>query len=244
MTNDSTPTGSRGDRLADRDLAKHRRPRLIPARRSFIPNGLSSRTSQSRFRALLQHRAAHRPQTPNTDDLLIKLFGAPQGAGLVGPGAEDFERAAFVEAIACTTGVAQVIIEYADLYRLFGGAAARDLEEALESRIYSAEALEDAIEHIESRTDPIPIGSAGAKPDQAPTLAWFATPRQDADVVHHTLQAQRNPNLIALISGPWAYGPTHLIEADGPWKPPRRSIELLSPQQAVAKLTQGSAPEA
>ncbi|WP_433234909.1 hypothetical protein [Actinomadura nitritigenes] len=229
MTNDPTPTGGQCDRLADPDT-----------QRPCLPYRPPSHASGRRFRALLPRRPIRKPHVPTTDDLLISLFGAPQGAGLSGPGAEGLERAALVEAIACPAAISQVVIEYADLYRLLGGAIANDLQQALGARLYLAEALEDAVEHIECNTDP--SNGTDAQAIETPALAWFAAPRQHSDVVHHVLQTQRTPTLIALICGPWAYGPTHLIEADGPWRPPRRTIELLSAQEAVTRLSQKANP--
>jgi hypothetical protein len=228
MTNDPTPTGGQCDRLANPGTPRPRLPYRPP-----------SHAAGRRFRALLPRRPIRKSQ-PTTDNLLINLFGAPQGAGLAGPGAEGLERATLVEAITSHAAISQVVIEYADLYRLLGGAIANDLQQALGTRLYLAEALEDAVEHIESNT--APSNRAETQTTETPPLAWFAAPRQHSDVVHHVLQTQRTPSLIALICGPWAYGPTHLIEADGPWRPPRRTIELLSAQEAVTRLSQTTNP--
>jgi hypothetical protein len=96
--------------------------------------------------------------------------------------------------------------------------------------------LEDAIEHIESTTRP-EAAIDTHDPARAPVpIAWFARPGQDADVVHGLLQTRRSPNVVALIDGPWAYGPTHYIEADGPRRLPSRPIELLSAQEATIAL--------
>ncbi|MEU6744757.1 hypothetical protein ABZ914_00860 [Spirillospora sp. NPDC046719] len=53
----------------------------------------------------------------------------------------------------------------------------------MKDRIYLAEVLEDAIEHIESTTKPEAAKDAHHDPARAPApIAWFARPGQDADV--------------------------------------------------------------
>ena len=70
MTNDPTPTDGQCDRLADPGTMGPRLPYRPP-----------SHASGRRFRALLPRRPIRKPNEPTTDDLLINLFGAPQGAG-------------------------------------------------------------------------------------------------------------------------------------------------------------------
>ncbi|GAA0241251.1 hypothetical protein GCM10009527_042300 [Actinomadura nitritigenes] len=140
-----------------------------------------------------------------------------------------------VEALTCKDGIAQVVIEDADFIRLVGHLADDHLE-ALGDRIYLAEALEDAIELIESKTKPEAATEIHDLSRASAPIAWFASPGQDSDVVHEILQAGTNPNVVTLISGPWAYGPTHYIEVDGPRRLPRRPIELLSAQETIMAL--------
>jgi hypothetical protein len=216
------------------------RPRLIDTARSRIPWRPSPAAPFGRLRALVQRRSPYRRPKPDTqhqrpDELLINLFSAPQGAGVIGPGAPGLERAALIEALTCKEGIAQVVIENADFVRLVGHLAEDDLQ-ALGDRIYLAEVLEDAIEHIESTTKSGAAIEARDHPPASAPIAWFARPGQDADVVHEILQTQRDPNVVTLITGPWAYGPTHYIETDGPRRLPRRPIELPSAQEAITAL--------
>lgn len=234
MTNNSVRT------LASAKAPARQRPSLIDAARSRLPSWPSAPAAIGRFRTHFHRRCFHKHPRPDTncnrpDELLISLFGAPKGAGVIGPGAPGLERAALVEALTCKDGIAQVVIEDADFVRLVGHLADDDLG-ALGDRIYLAQALEDAIELIESKTKPeAAIETHDPSRESAP-IAWFASPGQDGDVVHEILRAGTNPNVVTLISGPWAYGPTHYIEVDGPRRLPRRPIELLSAQETITAL--------
>ncbi|GAA2160215.1 hypothetical protein [Actinomadura napierensis] len=241
MTNDPAPTSRQRDSLAGSDAAQQRRPRLINTARSSFSNWRPPHVIRNHVRALVERRFAHEHKKPSTDsegrdDLLINLFGAPHGAGLIGPGAAGLQRAALIEAFACEDGISQIVIDDANLVRLFGHLIDDDLGEALGDRLYLTDLLENAIEYIESETKRVPASETSAPDQETAPIAWFAAPGHDADVVLQLLRTWRMPNVVALISGPWAYGPTHYIEVDGPRKLPHRPMTLPTPAQATEAL--------
>ncbi|MFV2177630.1 hypothetical protein ACFHW2_14455 [Actinomadura sp. LOL_016] len=98
-----------------------------------------------------------------------------------------------------------------------------------------ADTLEDAVEYVEAR---VVEAELRLIPDITPIL-WMATPAADADVVHQALNSRPAASTTGLFKGPWPYGPTHMIEEDGPRPRPRHPVHLLSPQQALARLHAG-----
>ncbi|TDC87633.1 hypothetical protein [Actinomadura sp. 7K507] len=178
------------------------------------------------------------PGRANTDAKpLAHAFGGPEGAGLIGPGADGLLRATFTEALTHATSATQVITTKPDLDRLFVGAFDEPLIDSFGPHLHAAETLEDAIEHIELQ-DRISttINTNDDPPVESPSFTWFATPGLDADVVHETLQRWHGANLIAIMSGAWPYGPTHFIDTDGPRPLPVHNVQLLPHDQAVTKL--------
>jgi hypothetical protein len=174
--------------------------------------------STSRRRATPQHDG------PMPTSLLAHAFSYPEGAGVIGPGAKRLLRTILVDALTHDERV-DVIIARPDLDELLGGAPP-------ELPLTVTETLEDAIEHLESRT--LQISAAGIV-ERPPTL-WVGTPGPDADVVHHALKHQPGSDLIGLFDGPWPYGPTHFIDMDGPRQLPTQDLKLLSRAQSISRL--------
>lgn len=248
MTSISVPTCNGCDRLTTRNVPQPRRPQIAIA---MSNNGhrtlrLSLRTTAAQLRAIFGTRGAdNRPsrQAPSQDNassetgLLARAFGHPDGASFIGPGADALLRGIFTEALASKAEVAQVITTHTDLYRLFGDAFDESLAGVHAPRLHIMESLEDAIEHLELEAEMAKMISAtsGSSID-APAIAWFATPGPDADVVRETLHHWPDNSLLALMSGPWPYGPTHLIEETGPRPLPSSPLPLLSPQEAIGRL--------
>ncbi len=144
--------------------------------------------------------------------------------------------------LTCKVGVSWVIATGHDLRCLFGDAFDDTLAESLAPRLHVAETLEEATERLEFEADVIRALDVNDRPSfTVSTVLWFAAPGPDADVVHDTLQSWPGTGLIPLIAGPWPYGPTYLIDADGPRPLPRRSIDLLTAQQATTELQVASA---
>ncbi|MEV5831570.1 hypothetical protein AB0L25_39015 [Spirillospora sp. NPDC052242] len=170
-------------------------------------------------------------------DLLAHAFAHPQGTGFIGAGAHGFLRAAFTEALTSKIGVSWVLTTGDTLERLFDGTLDDELLRALSSRLHVAETLENAVERLEFEAD---VTSALRVRSDAGTLAstvlWIATPGPHSDVVHDAITHWPADNLVVFADGPWPYGPTYLIENNGPRPLPRRPIGLLTPQQAVTDL--------
>ncbi|MEU8305940.1 hypothetical protein AB0C84_20505 [Actinomadura sp. NPDC048955] len=124
-----------------------------------------------------------------------------------------------------------VVIARRDLEHLLGAAS---LQIPLHSApaLHITDTLEDSIEHLESRASAV---TAAGIIEQTPVL-WLATPGEDADVVHQTLEGQPSTELIALFNGPWPYGPTHFVTTDGPQHPPCHNLDLLTRDRAIARL--------
>ncbi|TDD69372.1 hypothetical protein [Actinomadura rubrisoli] len=196
-----------------------------------------SQDTRNRLRAALQHRTAGPDRTPSSHEghrqLLASAFRHPQGTGFIGPGADGLLRSAFTEALTSKTGVSWILAAKSDLRRLFDDAFDDALREHWSPRLRVVDTLEDAIEHLDFEADIARALNTNATDALLPVL-WFTTSGPDTDVIHQTLQNW--PDIIALIAGGWPHGPTHLIEADGPRPLPRRPIDLLSPQQAIASL--------
>ncbi|MFA1546164.1 hypothetical protein [Actinomadura chokoriensis] len=123
-----------------------------------------------------------------------------------------------------------VVIARPDVERLFGAASSQLPSYA--AALHITDTLEDAIEHLEDRA--LRTAAAGLV-EQLPVL-WLAAPGDDADVVHQTLEGQASTELITLFNGPWPYGPTHFVSTDGPQHPPCHNLELLTRDQAIARL--------
>jgi hypothetical protein len=164
--------------------------------------------------------------------LLARTFAYPQGTGLLGPGTDGLLRTVLVDAFDPDTESAEVLITRSHLEVLFGEDVHRVTFDRLGSSLRLFETLEDAIEHLEERALWEVTGES-AKP--VPTL-WLATPGPDADVVHRTLTALAGLDIVALFKGPWPYGPTHLIDADGPRQLPSQT-DLLPVHEAISRLS-------
>ncbi|NDU73818.1 hypothetical protein GWI34_14395 [Actinomadura sp. DSM 109109] len=136
-----------------------------------------------------------------------------------------------VDALARRAEGRDVVIARPDLERLLG-AASHQISLRLAPVVHITDTLEDAIEHLENRAS---AGTASGVAKQTPVL-WLATPGNDADVVHQTLEGQRSPDLIALFNGPWPFGPTHFVTNDGLQHPPCHNLDLLTRDQTIARL--------
>lgn len=55
-------------------------------------------------------------------------------------------------------------------------------------------------------------------------------PGEHSDVVHEAITTWLADNLVVFTAGPWPYGPTYVIEKNGPRPLPHRPIGLLIPQ--------------
>lgn len=179
----------------------------------------------------VQRRDAHGRGKPGHKLFLARAFSHPQGAGVIGPGAQRLLRTVLVDALTHNTEGCGVVIARPDLEGLLGTASFR-LSARYASVLHITGTLEDAIEHLESM--PPRVTTAGLV-EPIPTL-WLATPGSDADVVHQTLENQVAADLVTLFMGPWPYGPTHFIEVDGPRRLPDHDLRLLTRDQAIARL--------
>ncbi|MFA1551797.1 hypothetical protein [Actinomadura chokoriensis] len=248
MTSISVPTCKDCDRLTTSDVPQPRRPRFAVATSKdghrILRPSLRRITAQLRaaFGSLSTDNRLSR-QTPsqiNTGskmDLLARAFGHPDGAGFIGPGADALLRGMFTEALVSKSDVAQVITTRADLYRLFGEAFDESVTSAHATRLCIMESLEDAIEHLELEAEMTKmINVANVLPLVLPATIWLTTPGPDSDVVHQALRHWPDSSVLALISGPWPYGPTHLIEETGPRPLPSGPLPLPSPQEAIDQL--------
>ncbi|WP_157430950.1 hypothetical protein [Actinomadura macra] len=194
----------------------------------------------ARLRTLLQRRIPDRFQNSITPDRpsepLARVFGHPQGAGFIGPGADSLLRAILTEALTSKIGVSWIIATQHDLNALWSDALNDTQLTKFPARLHVAETLEAAIERLEFEANAIAAPSDGRRPPTTSTVLWFTKPGPDADVVHQTLQRWPDSNLIALIAGAWPYGPTHFTDHDGPRALPHQPINLLSAHQAADKL--------
>ncbi|MFD0690953.1 hypothetical protein [Actinomadura fibrosa] len=231
MNSSSAPSPSQHQCPTERDTAQQHRTGMTSGYICWP----SSRKISGHLRVLIQRRLAHGLGRPGTaKDLLCELFGAPQGAGLIGPGADALGRTALTELFTRDPGTAEVVIEKQFFERLFCEAFA-EARRAAGTRLRTFQLLEDAVEYIESETEPVPNG--GLVPAvRSSAIIWFVAPGQHTDVVHQVLRHRRSPQVTALVWGAWAYGPTHYIGAGGAQELPPRPIELLTAQQAAAEL--------
>ncbi|TDC17246.1 hypothetical protein [Actinomadura bangladeshensis] len=251
MTSISIPTCHGCDQLTTRSTQQARRPRIAIARsnnghRTLWP---SLRTLATQLRAIFgtcgannrpSRQAPPHDNTSSKANILARAFGHPDGAGFIGPGADALLRGLFTEALASQSEVAQVITTRTDLDRLFGDAFDESSASAHAPRLHIMDSLEDAIEHLELEAEMVKmISASSAASSNAPAFVWLATPGPDADVVHETLRHWPDKNLLALLSGPWPYGPTHLIEQTGPRPRPNSPLPLPTPQEAIKRLTTG-----
>lgn len=251
MTSISVPTCNGCARLTTRNIPQPRRPRISTATSNNGHHTIrpALRTIAAKLRAIFGTRTKNtRPSrqafpqdnTSNETGLLARTFGHPDGAGFIGPGADALLRGIFTEALASKADVEQIITTHTDLDRLFGDAFDECLANAHAPRLSIMESLEDAIEHLELQTEMTKmISTTSASSMDAPAIVWLATPGPDADVVHETLRHRPDENLLALLSGPWPYGPTHLIEETGPRPLPNSPLLLPSPQEAIKRLSTG-----
>lgn len=179
----------------------------------------------------VQRRNARSCGKPASEPILARAFSHPQGAGVIGPGAQRLLRTMLVDGLTGSADRCEVVIARADLERLLGAASSR-LPSRFASVLHVPDTLEDAIEHLECRAP----GIIAAVPEEQVPVLWLATPGADADVVHQTLESQSAIDLVTLFNGPWPYGPTHFIDTDGPRRPPDRDLHLLTRDQAIAEL--------
>ncbi|MFI0486784.1 hypothetical protein [Actinomadura sp. 9N215] len=221
--------------------------RTTPEQRTSISlrANLAHLHSLARLRTLLHCRAANRPQSSNTPqepaEPLARVFGHPQGAGFIGPGADGLLRTILTQALTSKIGVSWIIATRHDLNALWADALNDTVLTRFSARLHLAESLEDVIERLEFEADAIAALSIDHRPPTNPAILWLTSPGPDADVVHQTLQHWPNDNLIALIAGGWPHGPTHLIGHDGPQAFPPRPINLLTAHQAAKQLRSSTA---
>ena len=149
----------------------------------------------------LHHADSRTCPTPAREHLLHDI-ARPVHSGITGPFANDWLRAAFVEALVSDERLPDVVTTQHDLDLMLCGQADRVALSDLQQRLHVFGALEEAIEHLETTADRIRSGQG------APTTVWFATPGQDADVVHQTIEYWAGLDLIALLRGPWLHGPS------------------------------------
>ncbi|QFG22901.1 hypothetical protein [Actinomadura sp. WMMB 499] len=197
--------------------------------------------TRDRICSLFRQRITSRLRTaspPSADtEPLALAFGHPHGAGFIGAGADGLLRAALTEALTSKLGVSWVIATERDLRSLFDDAFNDALADQLVPRLHVAETLEDIVERLEFEADVIRALSVNDRPAlTASTVLWFTAPGPDGDVVHEAMQSWPGTGLVPLIAGPWPYGPTYLVDSDGPRPLPRRPINLLTAQQATTKL--------
>ncbi|KAB2388660.1 hypothetical protein [Actinomadura montaniterrae] len=187
-----------------------------------------SSTPISTIRRLVTTRTRARAEQPRS---LVRAFSHPEGSGVIGPGTQHLLRAMLVDALVDGLEQIDVVIAQPDLEQLLGDTSSVP-PELLASTLHMFETLEDTIEHLENTHR-----RAGAdEVSERPPILWLASPGPDADVVHQTLKNLATNNLIALVHGPWPYGPTHLIDMDGPRQLPTQNIRMLSRNQAAARL--------
>lgn len=191
-----------------------------------------SNAPASVIRRLITRRPVNRGHRATEPQALAKAFTHPEGAGVIGPGAEHLLRTVLVDALVDGPERLNVVITLPDLEQLLGNVLSLS-SELFASAVHVTETLEEAIEHLESK-DPQTSDGAGATL-HSPTL-WLASPGQDADVVHQTLRNLPTASFITLFQGPWPYGPTHFVDMTGPRRLPTHNVDLLSRNQAVARL--------
>ncbi|MFF4235950.1 hypothetical protein ACFYYL_08820 [Actinomadura geliboluensis] len=251
MVSISVPTCNGCDRLSTRHILQPRRPRIAIATSNDGHRILQPllRTITVQLRTIFGTRGRDNPptrQAPSEDDagrkagLLARAFGHPDGVGFIGQGADALLRGVLTEALASKSDVEQVITTHADLVRLFGEAFDESVTSVHAPRLRIMESLEDAIEHLELEAEMTEMIRPTSTPAlDRPVIVWLVTPGPDADVVHEALRHWPDNSLLSLISGPWAYGPTHLIEATGPRPLPSSPIPLPSPREAIKRLSTG-----
>jgi hypothetical protein len=129
-------------------------------------------------------------------------------------------RALFVDLLITGPEQTRVVIGRHELSRLFEDRVDDFTWDAFFPRLQVCDLLEEAIEHLE--IDMTMAAAEEANPDltrgstrKDSHTYWFATPGADSDVVFQTFQRAQGYNLTGLISGPWSYGPTYVIETDG-----------------------------
>ncbi|GAA1579311.1 hypothetical protein GCM10009678_72480 [Actinomadura kijaniata] len=136
-----------------------------------------------------------------TDQRLLRDIARPVHSGIAGAFANDWLRAAFVEALVSDERLPDVITTRHDLDLMFCGQSSQVIAHGFNERLHVFEALEEVVEHLEAKADDIRSGQA------APTTVWFATPGDDADVIHQTIEYWAGLDLIALFHGNWSHGP-------------------------------------
>ncbi|GAA2613823.1 hypothetical protein SMC26_23870 [Actinomadura fulvescens] len=140
------------------------------------------------------------PSAPTGTRLLYDVT-RPVHSGILGAYANDWLRVAFVEALVSDERLPDIVTTRRDLDVMFCGRASDAFLDDFNERLRVFECLEDAIEHLETRAVAVRSGQPG------PTTVWFATPGNDADVVNQTIEFWAGLDMIALLRGPWPYGP-------------------------------------
>ncbi|MFG2006186.1 hypothetical protein ACGFNU_44260 [Spirillospora sp. NPDC048911] len=170
----------------------------------------------------------HTVRVMPTGARLLYDIARPVHSGIVGAYANEWLRAAFVEALLSDERLPDIVTTHHDLDMMFCGQFGRVLLNHFGERLHVFEALEDAIEHLETRADDIRSGQGG------PTIVWFATPGNDADVVHQTIEYWAGLELIALLRGPWLYGPNRHPQ---PSHRPTHRTQLFTAQPVNDSIT-------
>ena len=116
------------------------------------------------------------------EPFLARAFSHPQGAGVIGPGAQRLLRTLLVGTLSHSAKGCNVVTTW----NACSAPRPPGWPHASAPSCTSPAPPEEAIEHLESRPPRI---SATGRVEQIPIL-WLATPGPDADVVHQTLETQ------------------------------------------------------
>ncbi|MFC4906881.1 hypothetical protein [Actinomadura gamaensis] len=159
-------------------------------------NAPSRHTSEAR---LTQPSPSATPPDPAKRRLLHDI-ARPLHTGIEGAFANDWLRAAFVEALVSDERLPDVVTTEHDLTLMLRGHQ-WEVDDALADRLHVFTALEDSIEHLEAKADDIRAGHT------APTTVWITTPGDHTDVMYQTIEYWADLDLIALLRGHWPHGP-------------------------------------
>ncbi|WP_433235910.1 hypothetical protein [Actinomadura nitritigenes] len=160
---------------------------------------------------------------------MARTFAFPQGAGLLGPGTDGLLRTVLIDAFDPGTEPAKVLLTRSHLEELLGDDVHERTFDQLGASLRVVETLEDAIEHLEERA----LWEVTGESAKLLPRLWLAAPGADADVVYRTLASL---DIVGLFKDAWPYGPTYLIDADGPRQLTSR-ISLSSAAEAISKLS-------
>jgi hypothetical protein len=194
---------------------------LVPARRLYLP-------TTPGIPGFAAHPAQPVPRPGSGPGPCSALsfeegLSSTTGVGVVGPGAEGFMRAAFVELL--TRAERKVILSRTELNRLFEGSLSADLLDALSPRLHVCDLPEDVITYLELR-----------RPGEADRTYWIAAPGADDDAVLPLLRREADHRLRALLFGEWRHGPTTAINADGTVPGHLGLVPTLTPAEAAERL--------